>query len=168
MRILFLLVLITSGAQAALEMKTGLWAVEMKVKENGKTLDMAQEMKKEMTKMSPEQRKAMMDKVGKNAGLGKDGKMQICYSREMIENPEALVKRPRANCTTHVIKDTKNEVITNFKCPDGVSGNSTWSVTNAKAYKGLLHMVTPQGEPSDIDYTGKFLSSDCGKIKPVL
>lgn len=168
MRYLAFILLISSNAFAALDMRPGLWAVEMIVKEDGKTLDMANEMKKAMAKMTPEQKKAMMDKVGQNAGLGKDGKMQICYSKEMIENPEALVKRPKPNCKTNVIKDSKDEVVTNFKCPDGTSGNSNWSVTNSKSYKGLLHMVTQQGEPSDINYTGEFISGDCGKIKPVL
>ncbi|WP_408095855.1 DUF3617 domain-containing protein [Peredibacter sp. HCB2-198] len=155
-----LLFFVSSGAFAALDMKPGLWSVDMKIHDDNKTIDITEEMKKNLSQLR--------DRMGKHASIGDDGKLQVCYSQKLINSPEILAGNQQSNCKTDVVKDTPTRVVTRFKCEDGTSGNSNWTVKNAKNYKGRLHMVTPKGEPTDIKYTGTFISSDCGKITPVL
>ncbi|WPU66876.1 DUF3617 domain-containing protein [Peredibacter starrii] len=155
-----LLFLVSTEVFAALDMKPGLWAVDMKVYDDNKTVDITKEMKKDMTKLK--------DQMGKHASIGEDGKLRVCYSEKLLNSPEILTSSRQSNCKTDVVKDTPTLVSTRFKCNDGTSGNSNWRVKNAKNYYGKLHMVTPNGEPTDIKYTGSFISSDCGEIKPLL
>ena len=155
-----LLFFVSTSAFAALDMKPGLWSVDMKVYDDNKTIDITEEMKKNVSQLK--------DHMGKHASIGKDGKLQVCYSQKLLNSPEVLTASRQSNCKTDVVKDTPTLVSTRFKCDDGTSGNSNWTVKNAKTYHGKIHMVTPNGEPTDIKYTGNFLSSDCGKIKPLI
>jgi len=161
----------TTFAYSALNMKPGLWKVKMVMKSDGKEIDASSEMQKAMAKMPEAQKKKMMEMMGKmKSGIAQDGGMQVCYSKAVLDTPENLSKQKDQNkkCDTKVVTQTPSKVVTNFKCEDGTIGDGTWKVVSPSAYNGVMNITSPKGEKSQINYTAKFLTPDCGKVKPII
>ncbi len=165
----FALVLASPLAHSALNMKPGLWGLDMKITHNGKEFNPAAEMQKAFAKMPEAQRKKMMDMMGEKAsvGIGKNGESQVCYSKEVIEKPESIGKQSQ-KCVTKIITQTSSKIVTNFKCEDGSSGDASWIMNSPTTMTGLVNMKDPRGQASQINYKGKFIKADCGKIRPVI
>ena len=164
--IMILSLLVSASAFASLNMKPGLWTVQTKVTQDGKTHEPRVEMKKSMEDMSPEQRsqvEAMMKKMG--AGLGDDG-MKVCYTPEMIQNDSALSRHGKEKCETHFKTKTASRVAGDFKCDDGSTGKMDWTLSGNEKYTGKV-TLDRDGKKTDIAYNGKFVSSDCGDVKPI-
>lgn len=170
MKVLFFaLVLASPLAHSALNMKPGLWGLNMKIIQNGKEFNPAAEMQKALAKMPEAQRKKMMEMMGDKAsvGVGKDGETQVCYTKKMLEKPDSLGEQSR-KCDTKIITQTSTKVVTSFKCEDGSSGDGTWTMNSSENMTGLMNVKDPRGKTSQINYKGKFIKSDCGKIKPAI
>jgi hypothetical protein len=167
----FLVILLLASPQAfsALNMKPGLWNVKMNMKTGGKEINPSAEIEKAMAQMPEAQKKKMQDMMGKmKAAPAQDGGMNVCYSKAMLEKPEKLGTQKDKECDTKVITQTSSKVVTNFKCEDGTKGDGTWKITSSSAYTGLMNIVSPKGEKSQINYTANFLATDCGKVQPIL
>lgn len=163
------LMLVSPLAYSALDIKPGLWKVDMVIKTGGKEIKPQSEMQKAIAKMPEAKRKQMLEMMGEiksetDANTG----TQICYSKEMLEKPESLGKQESKKCTTKVVTNKPKKVVTNFKCEDGTTGDATWSVKNPKTYTGLVNIVSAKGEKSEITYKADFIGADCGKVKPIL
>lgn len=168
--LLFVLVFASPFAHSALNMKPGLWGLDMKVLHNGKEFNPAAEMQKAMAKMPEAQRKKMMEMMGEkaNVGVGKNGETEVCYSKKILENPESLGNQSGQKCDTKVVTQTADKVVTKFKCEDGSSGDASWTFSSPVNMTGLVNLVDPKGRASQINYKGKFIKADCGKIKPII
>jgi len=173
MKFLSLIFLMTSlTAQAGLSMKPGLWGVAMVVSTSGKQIDPSAEMKKAMAGMPADQKKKMqemMKKMGAPTGIGENGDMQVCYSEGMLKNPGSLVKpQDKQKCDAKVVEQSDTKVVTNFKCEDGTTGEATWSMSGPEKYHGLIKMKSPKRGATEINSSGKFISSNCGNVKPLM
>lgn len=156
-------------ANAALNMKPGLWKVGMMIESDGKKFDPTAQMKASLAKMPEAQKKQMMDMMAKQgAGISANGDTQVCYTKAMIDKPESFQKQQEMKCDTKIIKNTSSEVSTNFKCEDGTTGDSKWSVTSPEKMTGLVNVKDPKGKLSKINYTGSFVKADCGAVKPAI
>lgn len=156
---------ISASAFASLDMKPGLWTVQTKITQDGKTHEPRVEMQQSMKDMSPEQRAqvdAMMKKLG--AGLGDDG-MKVCYTREMIANDKALSRHGK-ECKNDYTTKTSSKVVGTFKCNDGSKGEMEWQLSSTDQYTGNVKLER-EGKKSDIAYTGKFVDANCGDVKPI-
>ena len=170
MRSLFVTLLLVSPlAYSALDIKPGLWKVDMVIKANGKEIKPQTEMQKAIDRMPEAKRKQMLEMMGEvqampdpNAGT------KICYSQAMLEKPESIGHQEAKNCTTQIVTNKPKKVVTNFKCEDGTKGDATWSVKNSKSYTGLVNIMPAKGEKSEINYKADFVTDDCGKVKPIL
>lgn len=159
----------TSFAHAALNMKPGLWNINMVIKSEGKEFNPAAQMQAAMAKMPEAQKKKMMEMMGKQgAGMSSDGKTQVCYSKAMIEKPDSFGKQANTKCDTKIVTNSSSKVVTNFKCEDGTVGDATWTVAGAEKMTGLVNVKDPKGKASTINYTGSFAKADCGSVKPVM
>lgn len=170
---------LTSSAFAGLEMKPGLWKVEMKIGggEHGAKIQKAQEMMAGIPEAQRKQMMAMMEKMGgkKTAGLsnlsdmmpGKDG-MKICYSKEMLEKPENLGKFDKnKKCDVKVKTTTSKLVEIEIACEDGTKGNGTFKVIDSENYEGKIAIDSKKAGKLEIEQKAKFASADCGKVKPI-
>jgi len=173
-------------AFAGLNMKPGLWEIKMNMQgADGGQKDPMAEMHKAMAGMSPEQKKqmaAMMGKVGSMGsmgamgtkgkmpapamGLSPAGNIQVCYTKEMLENEESITKQQGKKCKTDITKKTSTNVVANFKCEDGTSGVSNWTIKNATSYLGKVDIKDKDGKKTHMTFNGKFAKADCGNIKP--
>jgi hypothetical protein len=152
----------SSAAMAAGQMKPGLWDMSIK-----------SDAMKNVPKMSPEQL-AMMKKHGVNLPQMQDGAItsKVCISREMAERDNSFMDRQESGCETKNYKRSGSTFTADIVC-DGpqmkgagkvngtFAGNESFS--SNYAFKGVAH-----GQPIDMkqETSGKWLSADCGQVKP--
>jgi hypothetical protein len=150
----------------------GLWESTMNMKtQDGQYEKGMAEMQKRLAAMPPEQRvqaEAMMAKSGIKFGAN-GTTVHACISKEQAARPPE--PHMTGNCTTSDLQRTSSSMKFKFTCtqPRPYSGEGEWTFTSDKAYVG--HMTSTGelgGKPQQmsIDMTGKWLSSDCGDIKP--
>lgn len=162
------LTLLSTASWGALDMKPGLWKVDMRMTSDGKTVNPSNQMKTAMEKMPEAEKKKMMDMMGKvNSGVKPNGETTICYSKEVVQKPESM-GRPSPDCKTSLVTNTGNKIVSNFTCKDGTTGDSTWDMKTPESMMGRVNVRDPKGKTSQITYDGKFVKADCGDVKPVL
>ena len=115
----------------------------------------------------------MADAMARSGQMGKPTTqtMKLCFTAETWQN--GLASQARAGCTKSDVVSTSKQYSLTMTCNFG--GNTmTAKVVNyidsAEAIHGTVHLVsnTPNGQMnSDGTGTGKFLSSDCGDVKPL-
>ena len=165
---LMTLLFVTSFSHAAINIKPGLWKVSMKMNANGKEVNPMDRMQKSMANMTPEKKKMMMEMMAKSKlGIATDGSIQICYSKKMLENPETFAKKPDPKCKMEVVTNTATKMVTNMKCENGTVADITMSMIDSENYLSIMN-IDKNGKKSVIKSSGKFLSGDCGKVKPII
>jgi len=165
---------LTAAATGAQTIKPGLW--EMSTRMGGGSGDMEKlmaESQKHMDAMPPEQRKKiaeMMAKQGISMGAPGSGmSVKICMTKDMIERNE--VTRQEGNCKQTGTQKTGNTMTFSVACtnpPSTGEGQVIFSSPEAYTSKMTIH-TTRQGKPETMkmESSGKFLSTDCGAIKPM-
>ena len=132
------------------------------------------EMQKEMAAMPPEQRKMMQDmmaKQGVSVGAGAPGMMavKICMTKDMIERNE--LPSQQGDCKSNTSPRVGNTMKMSFVCAQPPSsGEGQVTFISPEAYTSKMAMKsTVQGKPETMtmDGSGKWLSADCGNIKPL-
>ncbi len=178
------------------DMTPGLWEHAFKFDKNsmsaitgGQQEQMTQameEMKKQMANLPPEQRKMMEDMMAKQGikisdkgidmaaqgvSISKDGTtVKVCMTQADIER--GAMPQTDENCeqTITQISATKFKATYVCKGEHPTQGEGEITFQSNKAYTGKIKMVTQvNGTPQTIqgDQSGKWLSSDCGNIKPL-
>lgn len=156
----------TSATAVGFGLKPGLWEVSTKMKRGDKEFDPQAEMKRHFEKMSPDQRKKMEAMMGKS-GMGRsEAGMKICHTKESLEQGKALGHRPDSKCDTQIVNQTSSKMVMDFKCKDGAKGTGEWNLKSDTNYDGRMMMTSKDGVASEIIQSGKFLSADCGTVKP--
>src|ERR1700732_4959420 len=154
-------------AQNQPPMKTGLWQIHIESEINGKkTPDLAERMKN----MSPETRKraeAAMKQQGVDAS--DSGGRRVCYGREMIEQGRGA-EQPNGGKT-----DYSSRTVSLWKwhssCPEiGYEGDGEAIFPSSEQCVeqscGVIH-AEGQANTTRSTITAKWLSADCGDIKPL-
>lgn len=169
--LLILTALSMSSSFAALDMKTGLWKVEVKVNNGGKEVNLQSEMQKALAKMPPERKKQMMEMMAKmntGAGMSENGDLQVCYNEKMLGNEASMLQQNKdKKCDTKIKEKSSKKFVAEFNCTDGTKGTATWNVTSQTSYSGNVK-AEKAGKITEINHQGQFVSKDCGKIKPRL
>jgi len=162
------------GASAQQSMKPGLWEISNKM---GGSPEMDQAMAKmqaQMASMPPEQRKMMQDmmaKQGVNIGTSASGAMsvKICITQEMIDNNE--LSAPAGDCKTTSSPRVGNSMKLSYVCtkpPSSGEGQVTFA--GPEAFNSRMTVNTTASgktEKMTLEGQGKWLSAECGAIKPV-
>lgn len=151
------------AAFAAGQMKPGLWEMTMK-----------SDAFKNMPKMSPQQMEQMR-KMGVNVPQMQDGAMlsKVCITKEMAERDQPPVETKEMGCQSKNYQRSGNSYSVDIVCdgPDmkgagKVKGsfNGNTSFTSTYDFKGTSH-----GQPinSHTENSGKWLSAECGNVKPM-
>lgn len=167
------LLLAASACAGAQTMKPGLWEINNKMQMDGK---MGQEMaraQQEMANMPPEQRKMMQDMMAKQGvTMGKQGPgnigMKVCMTKEMVERNEMPSQKDGCKQTTSPRSGKTMKI--SFTCTNPPSsGEGQITFVSPEAYTMNMTMNTvAEGRPQkmNMDASGKWLSADCGAIKP--
>ena len=156
------------------KIRPGLWehSVVMKSQSGQMEAAMAQ-AQKAMASMTPAQRE-QMEKMLSQQGvtLGPNGNtVKVCISAAQADLDHLPVQE---GCTQKVQRTGSNSVAMTFSCQGHqgqppTSGEGTMTFSGPTAYAGNFKVkATSNGKPEQIDMaqTGKWLSADCGAIKP--
>ncbi|ART53350.1 hypothetical protein CBP34_19065 [Acidovorax carolinensis] len=159
----------------AQKMRPGLWEHSVTMKSQSGQMEAAMaEMQKSLASMPPEQRRQMEQMMAQQGvGMGPKGQtMKICVTQEQADR-DAIA--PQQGCTQKVERINANTMKVAFSCKGGQgqppsSGEGTVSMQGPTAYTGQFKFKTENaGKPEQIDMaqSGKWLSDNCGAIKPV-
>ena len=165
---------LATGASAQ-STKPGLWEINTKMQSASGEMEKAMaNMEKQMAGMPPEQRKQMQDMMAKQGvSMGSAGggmSMKTCLTREMAERNE-LPQQQRGDCKTTQSPRSGNTMKFSYVCtqpPSSGEGVMTFSGDTAYTMK-MNTTSTVKGKPEQMsmDASGKWLSADCGNIKPI-
>lgn len=177
------------------DMKPGLWEHKFKMDARGQgSAQKAQaeqmanamaEMKKQMANMPPEQRKMMEDMMAQQGitvsdkgvempsqgvQITKDGTtVKACLTQEEIDRGE--LPKSDDNCEEKITQTAPNILKVTYICngDQPSRGEGTIVFQNNKAYTGDVSYTTSidgKTETFNATQSGKWLSSNCGDIKP--
>ena len=157
------------------KLRPGLWehTVSMKSQSGQMEAAMAQ-MQKSLASMTPEQRKQMEQMMAQQGvSMGPKGNtVKICISAGQADLDNIP---PQEGCTQNVQRTGPNTVAMTFSCKGAkgeapTTGEGSMTFSGPTAYTGNFKVTsTTAGKPEQIDMAqaGKWLSADCGAIKPV-
>ena len=177
------------------DMKPGLWEHKFKLSEGSigsvqnaqkEQMDKAMvEMKNQMANMSPEQRKMMEDLMtqqgikmsdqgfempAQGLHISKDGSsVKACVTQEEIDAGE--MPQADENCEQKTTQVSAKVLKTTYICKgdNPTRGEGEIIFQNDKSYTGKMKFTTTINNKSETiqsEQSGKWLSSDCGNIKP--
>jgi len=166
--------LLTTPA-AAQSMKPGLWEINNKMggDQGAKMAAAQEEMQKQMAAMPPEQRKQMekmmADKgVGMAQGSGGGTAVRICMSKEMAARNDPPAQQ--GDCKQESTQRSGNTTKFKFTCTKPPStGEGEYTLHNSGSYTMKLKTVTQtkgRSETMTMEAQGKWISDDCGNLKP--
>lgn len=165
---------LATGAHAQ-STKPGLWEINTKMHSASGDMEKAMaNMEKQMASMPPEQRKQMQDMMAKQGmSLGASGgggmSMKTCLTKEMAERNE-LPQQQQGDCKTTQSPRSGNTVKFSYVCTQPPSsGEGVMTFNGDTAYTMKMNATTSvKGKPEkmSMDASGKWLSADCGAIKP--
>lgn len=171
--LLMLLAASPAGAQPV-KMRPGLWEHTVTMKSQSGQMEAAMaEMQKSLAGMSPAQRKQMEQMMAQQGvGIGPSANViKVCVTPEEADL-DRLPAEP--GCTQTVSRTGPSTVAMRFSCKGDAgnppsSGEGTMTFSGPTAYTGRFTMkTTTDGKPEVIQATqsGKWLSAQCGAIKP--
>ena len=163
--LMFSILSISATVSAADRLKPGLWSMNMK----------SDAMKdREMPKISPEQA-AQMKKMGMKIPEMQDGGMvmKVCMTKEMTERDQPQqMDQKNSGCEMKNFKRSGDSYTGEMVCdgPDmkGV-GKIAGKYPTAESFNSTYDFKgTVQGQPANHhqETSGKWLSADCGDVKP--
>jgi hypothetical protein len=155
--------------------KPGLWEIKHKMGGSAEMDQAMAQMQQQLASMPPAQRQQMQDMLAKqgmsmNAGAGGGMSMKVCMTKEMIERNE-MPQPHQGDCKSSTSPRVGNTQKISFSCtqpPSSGEGQITFSSNEAYTIK-MVTTTTARGKPEKmtIDGSGKWLSADCGAIKPL-
>lgn len=175
---LFALTAMAAGPATAQYMKPGLWQFTTTTPGKGDGTDpmaaYVANMKKEMATMDPAARKeveAMLaDLAARDTKFTRDGlETRACISKDEVQSLDKLMGKD-GNCTTQRSPLVAGQIKLNVSCTNPPSTGS--AVIRFQGDTGYSMESTMTGNfngqrmTQKVTSTGKWLSSNCGKVKP--
>ena len=166
--------LLAAAAQAQTHIKPGLWEEQITLSTDNAQANAAMaQMKEKLASMPPEQR-AAIEKMMAGHGMGMGGapsSVRVCITKEQSERdftPDSSGRCQRTN-----VSRSGNVTKFDFTCTsarDDVSGHGLFTRMGDSAFAvsttaDVVTKSTSMHTQSDI--AGKFISSDCGDVKPI-
>lgn len=163
-----------SLAQPAAKMQPGLWeqSVTMKSASGQMEAQLAQ-MQQQMASMPPEQRKMVEEMMARQGtGMGPAGRahtVRLCITAEQAERQD--VAQHDGNCKQELLQRSGNTLRYRFACTgeNAATGEGEYTLASPTSYSGKASVVMQgrgQPEKMDMSTTGRWVSADCGAVKP--
>lgn len=167
------LLALCASATLAQTMKPGLWELRQKMRSSSGEMEKAMaQMEQQMASLPPAQRKQMQDMMAKQGVSVSDGgtTAKACMTQEMIDRNETMA--PQGDCKITSMARQGNTVKTAYSCTqpkmDG-EGQITFASPESYTVKAVVNSFAQgKAEKMQMEGTGKWLSADCGAIKPVV
>ncbi len=157
-------------------MRPGLWEATNKTGGSPETEQAMAKMQQQMAALPPAQRKAMEEMLAKQ-GVGMGGPsangmvLKMCITKEMAERHQLPVQQ-QGSCTTTTTERSRTGMKMSFTCTNPPSrGDGQFTFADDTAYTMKMNVVsTGTGTPktTTVDTRAKWLTADCGTIKPMV
>lgn len=167
-------VLLPLAAQAQKPLP-GLWEMTMNLQSGGADVSAGlAQMREQMARMPPEQRKMMEDMMAKqgvalNPGGAGGMNVRFCMSKEQAEADD-MPQDPDGNCKRDSLNRSGATVRFTFSCTKPPSkGSGEVVFASSKAYTMKMQMDrSEKGKTQRVDMqqSAKWLAADCGNLKP--
>lgn len=175
LRTLALAALLLPLAAQAQKPLPGLWEMTMNLQSGGADLGAGlAQMREQMARMPPEQRKMMEDMMAKqgvalNPGGAGGMNVRFCMSKEQAESDD-VPQDADGNCKRDSLKRSGSTLHFTFTCSKPPSkGSGEVVFTSNKAYTMKVQMDrSEKGKTQrvDLQQSAKWLAADCGTLKP--
>jgi hypothetical protein len=177
LRLATLLALALAGAvpAQAQNLRPGLWELGNTMQSSSGAMEKAMaEAQKQMAALPAEQRKMMQDMMAKQGvamGAGGPGAMavKVCMTAEMLARNEVVTQQ--GDCKSQHAPRAGNTMKFAFTCTQPPSrGDGEVTFESPQAYRSHMNVTTSAGgkpEQFTVRSNGKWLSDDCGTIKPL-
>lgn len=161
-------------AAAQPKLKAGLWEMQHRMQGNAQMDQAMEQMRKQLEAMPAEQRRqmeAMMAGRGMQmGGMGGGGMtMRVCLTQEMVDRDN--IPATNGDCTTSSQQRTGGTIRVAFSCTrPPSSGESEVTLNGSESFTTKTRATTTAGGKSEtvtIEGSGKWLSADCGSVKPL-
>jgi hypothetical protein len=165
---------LTAFSAQAQSMKPGLWEATTQMAGSAEMDKIMAQMQQQMAGMSAAQRKQMEEMMGKQgmvmpssspAGMS----IKMCVTKEMVERKQMPMQQ-QGKCTYTSTSQGAGTTKTTFVCTEPPSsGEGLFTAQGDSAYTMKLTTAsTGKDGPRNmtINSSGKWLSSDCGSVKP--
>ena len=151
----------------------GLWEHTFTMKsQNGEMERAMEQMQQQMAAMPPEQRRKIEEMMAsRGVTMGAKGTTaKFCLTKEQAAKPAE--PQLNADCSRQQLTRSGNTLKYRFECskPQPVQGEGELTYAGDKAYSGTSTVTTTaKGQPQQMrmEMSGKWLSADCGAIKPI-
>jgi hypothetical protein len=156
--------------------RPGLWEETVTVKSDNPQMNaMREQMRQRMAAMTPEQRAQMEKAMGGRslpADPGGPTTVRVCVTKEQLAR--GFHPEERGHCSRSKVSTSGNVTTFEFACQSERGGN----ITGKGVYTELSDTAFTVSTAADMvstkmtmhiqnDTTGKFISSDCGDVKPI-
>lgn len=155
--------------------KPGLWEINSKMGGSAEMDKAMAQMQQQMANMPPAQRKQMEDMLSKQgmsmgASAGGGISVKVCMTKEMIDRNE-IAPPQQGDCKSTASPRIGNTQKISYSCtqpPSSGEGQITFTSNEAYTMK-MVTTTTVKGKPEKMtmEGSGKWLSADCGAIKPM-
>lgn len=160
-----ILAAISASGQVA-PIKPGLWQIQMERETDGqKGPDMSERLKN-----LPPERRAQVEAAMKQRGIDPSGNtMKVCQTREILDSSKFV--NPISECKTTFSSRTGTLWKSHTSCPQNhLESDSEINFSGSESYQVKTTSTVQAGAQTKTTHTnssGKWLSADCGDIKPM-
>jgi hypothetical protein len=162
---------LTSVCANAQTQAPGLWEHTMK-SQDGQTQAAMAQMLQQMEAMPPEQRQKIEEMMtSRGVKMGSQGvTAKFCLSKEQAA--KGAEPHMSGDCSRRDLTRSGNTMKFSFECskPRAMKGEGEMTFASDKAYSGrstVTSQVNGQPRQMSMEMSGKWLSADCGDIKPI-
>lgn len=160
--------LLAASAVQAEEMLPGLWEFASDdIEVDGMQMPGVEEMVEQMKNLPPDERGVMEEMLAaQGVQLGARG-MRICLSEAQVQSRK-LPFQDEPGCSQEITEQTDSLWAFTFQCPDARGKGKTRLISErevASVIESDYRVGTQQGS-SRMQSRGKWLSADCGALKP--
>ena len=156
--------------------RPGLWEETIQIKTDNPQMNAAMEqMKQRMASMTPEQRAAMekaMAGHGAAFNPGAPNTMRVCITKEQIAR--GFHPEQKGHCSRSNVSTSGNVTKFDFACQSergsDISGHGVYTELGDTAFSATTTADIASAKTNmhmQNDMSGKFISSDCGDVKPI-
>jgi hypothetical protein len=158
--------------------KTGLWEGTSTMEREGMPAMPAIQIPPEkLAQMPPEQRAKVEEMIKSRSNLNgpQTTTSRSCLTRESFEKGIAMGEREGSSCTRQIVSSTSSRLEIHFECAPASGGKSSGDIVmeriDSEHMKGqMVSKSVYKDRPINIKmtFTSKWISSDCGDVKPIL
>ena len=161
----FTLIAISASGQVA-PIKPGLWQIQMERETNGQK---GPEMSERLKNVPPELRAQVEASLKKRGIEGSGNTVKVCQTREMLDQSKFL--NPLPDCKTTYSTRTNSSWKSHTSCSQNhMESDSEITFSGSENYiSKTTATIQSEGQTNTthITKTAKWLSADCGDIKPI-